>query len=124
MKGDVVLVLYENALFAKGLLSILKREKFFTVEDSPIKNTKLRNQVESLRPKIVIVESDKPLVDASNALGELLNHRDKGCVIGINLNTNETILYRGVRLAAIIEAELIQIVKKQMKADEENYKSI
>lgn len=116
MKSDAVLVLYENALFAKGLVSILKRAKCFTVKNSPIQNGKLRGQVKSLRPKMVIVESDKPLVDASNALGELLKHRKEGCVIGINLNAEETIVCTGVRLAALIEGDLIQIIKMQMEA--------
>jgi hypothetical protein len=119
MNRDVVVVLYENSLFAKGLLSILRRETVFTVEDSPIQNRKLRSQIKSLRPKVIIVESDKPLADASNALRELLKHREKGCAIGVNLNVKETVVYRGARLAAMVEPELVQIIKMQMEQDEE-----
>lgn len=118
MDRDVVVVLYENSLFAKGLLSILRREAGFTVKELPIQSRKLRSEIKSLRPKVIIVESDNPLADASNALRELLKHREKGCAIGVNLNPEEAVVYRGMRLPAIMEAELLQIIRMQMEQDE------
>ena len=50
--------------------------------------------------------------------GELLKHREKGCAIGLNLNAEETVVYRGMRLPAIIEAELVQSIRMQMEQDE------
>jgi hypothetical protein len=114
MDRDIVVV-YENTLFAEGLLSILRRKTNFAVEASPIQNPKLQSQLKILRPKVIIVESDKPLVDASNALRKLLKHRDEGCAIGVNLNAKETVLYTGQRLAALMEAELMQVIRMQME---------
>jgi len=117
MKREHVLILYENLLFAKGLLSILRREGIFKVEDLLPRKGNRWKEIKSLRPEVIIVEGDNPLADASNVLRELLKHSQRGCVIGVNLNAADTVVCTGMRLAAT-EGNLIRAVKARIREDD------
>jgi DNA-binding NarL/FixJ family response regulator len=116
MKQKQVLILYENPLFAEGLVSILKQERGFKVESLEIQRQKGSNLINMLRPDVVILEGSKPMVNACSTLRELLKHSSKGRVISVDLNHNHAVVYTGIQLAAT-EWNLIKAVKNGVHGD-------
>ncbi|MFQ5852637.1 MAG: hypothetical protein ACE5JU_18925 [Candidatus Binatia bacterium] len=114
MKQKQVLILYENLLFADGLVSILKEEKEFKIASVKIQRQKGSNLIKMLRPDVVILEGSKPMVNACSTLRELLKHSTKGRVISVDLNRKDAVVYTGLQLEAT-EANLVRAVKNQVR---------
>lgn len=113
MKQKQVLILYENLLFADGLVSILKQEKEVKIVSVKIQRQKGSNLIKMLRPDVVILEGGKPMVNACSTLRELLKHGTKGRVISVDLNRKDAVVYTGIQLEAT-ESNLVRAVKNQV----------
>lgn len=113
MKQKQVLILYENPLFAEGLVSILKQERGFKVESMESRRRRGWSLIKMLRPDVVILEGSKPMVNACSTLRELLKHGTKGRVISVDLNRKDAVVYTGLQLEAT-ESNLVRAVKNQV----------
>ena len=105
--------MYENLLFADGLVSILKQEKEFKIVSVKIQRQKGSNLIKMLRPNVVILEGSKPMVNACSTLCELLKNGTKGRVISVDLNRKDAVVYTGLQLEAT-ESNLVRAVKNQV----------
>ena len=112
MKQKQVLILYENPLFAEGLVSILRRERGLKIENSVSRMGNELTLIKTLRPDVVIIEGGNPTVDAGSVLRELLKHSSNPRVISVNLNRKNAVVYYGLQLVAT-KSNLIKAVKNQ-----------
>lgn len=114
MKRGTVLILYTSALFAKGLATLLGRERMLKIEGLVRLKKNGWRQMRALRPDVVIIEGDNPMVEATSVLCELLKDSTRGFVVSVNLNQKDAVVYIGIRLVAT-ESNLIKAVKNGVR---------
>lgn len=97
MKSPRVFILYDDALFAHGLVRLLNQEGFGEVVGIATKDERALDQIESLKPDITLVEAEKDGGNLVGLLKHLVQEQGEAIVLSVSLNGNEAFLYTGRR---------------------------
>jgi len=102
-----VFILYENALFARGLERLLRQEGVKVV-GSAMRVKQMLERIKKLDPDVVIaeVESEKPEVET--LLTRLLREHSRTAVVRVSLEDNSATLYTGHRWTANTADDLVK----------------
>lgn len=102
-----VFILYENALFARGLERLLRQEGVKVV-GSAMRVRLALERIRKVDPDVVIAEVESKRPESEFLLGRLLRELPRAAVVRVSLDDNSATLYKGHRWKADTAQDLVK----------------
>jgi DNA-binding NarL/FixJ family response regulator len=111
-----VLIVSRNALFGRGVESLLGQEAGLDVVgvESDVPDT-LR-KIAELKPDIVVLDSTDPTCDPTPILAHLLRRKERAAIIGLNLSDNVACVCSVDHMLVKDVSDLLDIVRPAASA--------
>ena len=102
-----VFILYENALFARGLERLLRQEGVKVV-GSAMRVRQMIERIRKLDPDVVIAEVESETSEVETLVTRLLGEHSRAAVVRMSLENNSATIYTGRRWTANTAEDLVK----------------
>lgn len=102
-----VFILYENALFARGL-EMLLRDEGVKVVGCAMQDKQALERIRKAAPDFIIAEVERTRPESGFFLGRLLRDLPRAAVVRVSLDDNSATLYTGRRWTANTAHDLVK----------------
>jgi DNA-binding NarL/FixJ family response regulator len=100
-------ILYENALFARGLERLLQQEGVEVVGIA-MQEKQALDRIRKAAPDVIIAEVESKRPESEFLLGRLLRELPRAAVVRVSLDDNNATLYTGHRWKADTAHDLVK----------------
>jgi DNA-binding NarL/FixJ family response regulator len=100
-------ILYENALFARGLERLLRQEGIKVVGIA-MQEKQALDRIRKVNPDVVIAEVESKKPESGLLVGQLLRELPRAAVVRVSLEDNSATLYTGHRWTANTADDLVK----------------
>ncbi len=107
-----VLVLSQQALFGKGIETLLANEPGFEIIQWESDEGLTIDCIVSHKPDIILVNCDDPQPDLSPTILSMLKEKMDVCFVGLSMSDNTISVYRGQEKQIVELSDLIKLLNE------------
>lgn len=107
-------IISQHAMFGHGLASLLQAQTEFNILGQETNLEKAIDRVDQLQPDVIILDSEEPKRPPTQEALEILHHLPSVKIVGLNLESNDLIIYQSCRYTVKNETDLIVVIEQLM----------